>query len=174
MLIAQISRKVLTFREVFGIMILHLSEQGKCKKFLEEIIMKKLLVLALAALVAVAALASCSSEKPAGGDAPASASSTLRFVTGGESGTYYAFGTVIAQHATNNIGTKVTALVGAGSKGNVNKLADGEAGKLREPAGRGPAGRGPAGQAMNGVYSRGDAAATSREAAVPDTPGRQS
>lgn len=51
----------------------------------------------------------------------------LRFVTGGDQGTYYAFGTVIAQHATNNIGTKITALVGNGSKDNVNKLADKEA-----------------------------------------------
>ena len=32
------------------------------------------------------------------------ASRNLRFVTGGESGTYYAFGSVIAQHATNNAG----------------------------------------------------------------------
>ena len=51
----------------------------------------------------------------------------LRFLTGGESGTYYAFGTVIAQHATNNIGTKVTALVGAGSQSNIRRLADKEA-----------------------------------------------
>ena len=35
----------------------------------------------------------------------------LRFVTGGESGTYYAFGSVIAQHATNNAGVKVVGLV---------------------------------------------------------------
>jgi hypothetical protein len=50
----------------------------------------------------------------------------LRFVTGGEGGTYYAFGTVIAQHASNNIGVKITAITGAGSKNNVNKLADKE------------------------------------------------
>ena len=34
-------------------------------------------------------------------------SRNLRFVTGGESGTYYAFGSVIAQHATNNAGINV-------------------------------------------------------------------
>ena len=78
--------------------------------------MKKLFAILLAAIM-VLSLAACNSEGP----------KELRFVTGGESGTYYAFGTVIAQHATNNIGTKVTALVGAGSKGNVNKLADQEA-----------------------------------------------
>ena len=51
----------------------------------------------------------------------------LRFVTGGESGTYYAFGSVIAQHATNNAGIKVTGLVGNGSQSNVNELKEGNA-----------------------------------------------
>ena len=41
----------------------------------------------------------------------------LRFVTGGESGTYYAFGSVIAQHATNNAGINVVGLVGNGLSG---------------------------------------------------------
>lgn len=54
-------------------------------------------------------------------------SGELRFVTGGESGTYYAFGSVIAQHATNNAGIKVTALAGSGSQGNVQDLEDGNA-----------------------------------------------
>ena len=76
--------------------------------------MKKLLAFLLAVLM-IFSLTACGGSKE------------LRFVTGGESGTYYAFGTVIAQHATNNIGVKVNALVGAGSKGNVNKLADKEA-----------------------------------------------
>ena len=51
----------------------------------------------------------------------------LRFVTGGESGTYYAFGSVLAQHATNNAGVKVVGLVGNGSQGNVQELVDGTA-----------------------------------------------
>ena len=55
------------------------------------------------------------------------ASRDLRFVTGGESGTYYAFGSVIAQHATNNAGVKVVGLVGNGSQGNVQELVDGTA-----------------------------------------------
>ena len=54
-------------------------------------------------------------------------SRNLRFVTGGESGTYYAFGSVIAQHATNNTDVSVTGLVGNGSKSNVEELADGNA-----------------------------------------------
>ncbi len=54
-------------------------------------------------------------------------SRNLRFVTGGESGTYYAFGSVIAQHASNNAGVKVVGLVGNGSQANVQELADGTA-----------------------------------------------
>ncbi len=55
------------------------------------------------------------------------ASRNLRFVTGGESGTYYAFGSVIAQHATNNAGINVVGLVGNGSQANVQELVDGTA-----------------------------------------------
>ncbi len=55
------------------------------------------------------------------------ASRSLRFVTGGESGTYYAFGSVIAQHASNNVGVKVVGLVGNGSQANIQELADGTA-----------------------------------------------
>ena len=51
----------------------------------------------------------------------------LRFVTGGESGTYYAFGSVIAQHATNNAGVNIVGLVGNGSQANVMELEDGNA-----------------------------------------------
>ena len=87
-----------------------------------------------------AALAGCSS----GGGASSSASSTsaasssavassgaaksgneLRFVTGGQSGTYYGFGQLLAQHATNNAGVAVTALTSDGSKANVESLEDG-------------------------------------------------
>ncbi len=85
--------------------------------------MKKVLSLLLVLVMALSLAACGGNSNPEGDKTP----SELRFVTGGESGTYYAFGTVIAQHATNNIGTKVTALVGAGSKGNVNKLQDKEA-----------------------------------------------
>ena len=54
-------------------------------------------------------------------------SRNLRFVTGGESGTYYAFGSVIAQHATNNAGVNVVGLAGNGSQSNVQELVDGTA-----------------------------------------------
>lgn len=59
-----------------------------------------------------------------GGDGSAS---KLRFVTGGEAGTYYAFGSVIAQHASNNAGVQVVGLVGAGSQSNIEELKAGNA-----------------------------------------------
>ena len=74
-------------------------------------------------------LAGCSSKEETKTDdaAATTESSELRFVTGGESGTYYAFGSVIAQHATNNAGIKVTALVGNGSQANILEMEDGNA-----------------------------------------------
>ncbi len=77
--------------------------------------MKKLLSVVLA-LTMVLSLTACGAS-----------GANLRFVTGGESGTYYAFGSVIAQHATNNAGIKVTGLVGNGSQSNINELKDGTA-----------------------------------------------
>ena len=52
----------------------------------------------------------------------------MRFVTGGESGTYYAFGGAIATHATNNAaGIEVVGLAGNGSKANCQELQAGNA-----------------------------------------------
>ena len=76
---------------------------------------KKLLALAIAACAAFL-MFSCSNEN--------AAPSKLRFVTGGEAGTYYAFGSVIAQHATNNAGVQVIGLAGKGSQGNIMDLQD--------------------------------------------------
>lgn len=76
--------------------------------------MKKLLAVLLATAM-VLSLTAC------GG------TTNLRFVTGGESGTYYAFGSVIAQHVTNNTDVKVTAIVGNGSQKNVQELTAGTA-----------------------------------------------
>ena len=91
--------------------------------------MKKYLALLLA-LVMVFALCACGSKEaaPAGSDdaaAPA-AGGELTFATGGESGTYYAFGTVLAQHVSDKTDTKVTAIVGNGSQSNVEDLAAGD------------------------------------------------
>ena len=80
--------------------------------------MKKFFALILA-LVMSLSLVACG-----GGDG---SSAKLRFVTGGESGTYYAFGSVIAQHATNNAGINVVGLVGNGSQANIEELQAGNA-----------------------------------------------
>ena len=95
--------------------------------------MKKLIALLLAALM-LFTLAACGDNAetaaPAESGSTASSASSgakLRFVTGGESGTYYAFGSVIAQHATNNAGINVVGLVGNGSQANVQELVDGTA-----------------------------------------------
>ena len=92
--------------------------------------MKKVFSLILA-LGLIASLTACgggnASGNETGDSAPAASTAKLRFVTGGESGTYYAFGSVIAQHATNNAGVNVVGLVGNGSQANVQELVDGTA-----------------------------------------------
>ena len=80
--------------------------------------MKKYLALLLAVLM-VFALCACGSDA---GDDAAPKSEDLTFVTGGEAGTYYAFGTVLAQHVSDKTDTNVTAIVGNGSQANVEDL----------------------------------------------------
>lgn len=98
---------------------------------MKESMLKKLgliMVTACCAAVMAFALAGCGDSGSSGdaGDG-AAASDNLRFVTGGEAGTYYAFGSVIANHATNEAGVSVTALSSEGSKANVIDLADANA-----------------------------------------------
>ena len=96
--------------------------------------MKKLLVLFLG-LMLVFCFAACGGTDTGddadtgndGGGEEAVIEDNLRFVTGGESGTYYAFGSVIAQHATNNAGVSIVGLVGNGSQANVMEMEDGNA-----------------------------------------------
>ena len=83
--------------------------------------MKKLIAIVLAALMLLS-LTACGEKAETG-----ASGAKLRFVTGGESGTYYAFGSVIAQHATNNAGIDVVGLVGNGSQANIMELQDGNA-----------------------------------------------
>ena len=94
--------------------------------------LKKFLVAAVATAAAAAlalSLAGCggSGEKKPEGGSTTPAAESLRFVTGGESGTYYAFGTVLANYAANNEGLDITALSGNGSQANVQALQDGDA-----------------------------------------------
>ena len=57
----------------------------------------------------------------------ASALAELTFTTGGTSGTYYAFGNVLAQYITNNSDVAVTAVAGNGSAANIDLLDIGDA-----------------------------------------------
>ena len=91
--------------------------------------MKKLLalLLALCMVFALCACGSASTDSSAASASDASASGeTLKFVTGGESGTYYAFGSVLAQYVSTNSDLEVVAVTGNGSQANVEDLDAGE------------------------------------------------
>ncbi|MCI2241224.1 TAXI family TRAP transporter solute-binding subunit [Adlercreutzia faecimuris] len=99
--------------------------------------MKKTKILAAAACAALLAFglfgcggndAKSESKSDAKSDAPAVQTENLRFVTGGESGTYYAYGNVLGQYATNgDYNVNVSALSGNGSQANIQALEDGDA-----------------------------------------------
>ena len=80
--------------------------------------MKKLFIIFMATIFAMVLLVSCGKQS-SNADTP-----KLRFYTGGESGTYYAFGSVIAQHATNNAGVPVVGLAGNGSQVNIMAMEE--------------------------------------------------
>ena len=102
--------------------------------------MKKKFVAVLLALCMVLALCACGeSAAPAASSAPAASAApadgtaseapvaggpneSLIFVTGGETGTYYAFGSVIAQYVSANTNLSITAVSGNGSKANVEDM----------------------------------------------------
>ncbi len=94
--------------------------------------MKKWLRTALSCVCSAAmvcALAGCGSTASDSTDEEATVENvTLRMVTGGESGTYYAYGTVLAQYATNNAeGVTINATSSEGSKANCDSLENGDA-----------------------------------------------
>ncbi len=71
--------------------------------------MKKLIALLLSLMMACVMTA-------------ALADGNLTFTTGGTSGTYYAFGTVLATYISNNSDVQVTAVAGTGSADNIDAL----------------------------------------------------
>ena len=76
--------------------------------------MKKFFAMMMA-LVMVLSMAACGSKDPE--------TVKMRFVTGGESGTYFAFGGTIAHHATNaDNNIEVTAIVGNGSQAKIQEM----------------------------------------------------
>ena len=80
--------------------------------------MKKMICMILAVIM-VLALAACG-----GGD---SATARMTMGTGSTSGTYYAYGNVLAQYITNNSDIAVTAIAGNGSAANIDLLDLGDA-----------------------------------------------
>ena len=96
---------------------------------------RKLIPVVAISLIAALALciAGCGGSSTGGSAASNGGANTntvdgdLQFLTGGESGTYYAFGTVLANYCSNTTDTKVTALAGNGSQANVQALQDGDA-----------------------------------------------
>ena len=108
--------------------------------------MKKYLALALTLALAASALAGCggsSSGSSASSSAPAASSgssssasapatssgsgSSLNFTTGGDQGTYYGFGSVLAGQVSSSTDTTVTAITSGGSKANIEAMQDGDA-----------------------------------------------
>jgi TRAP transporter TAXI family solute receptor len=118
--------------------------------------MKKKLALALSVVMAMSlALTSCGSSSSSGtstssgtaaastpstaastpaassaastGLAPKDGGSSLTFTTGGETGTYYGFGNVIANKVGDLTSTSVKAITSGGSKANILAMQDGDA-----------------------------------------------
>ena len=94
--------------------------------------MKKFFSLLMAVMMMATVLAGCgdSAEKPADTkepaqsepQAPTAAGSELTFTTGGSSGTYFAFGSVLAGQVSSSTDSKVTAVEGKGSQGNIELM----------------------------------------------------
>lgn len=76
--------------------------------------MKKLAILSMAAVMAVSVPAVVSAAD-------------LTFTTGGEQGTYYAFGNVLAGQVSGDTDTSVTAITSGGSQANIDALDWGDA-----------------------------------------------
>lgn len=79
--------------------------------------MKKVLTLLLAALMTASILSGCGGK----------GSSELKFTTGGDQGTYYGFGSVLAGQISSSTDTKVTAITSGGSQANIEAMAAGDA-----------------------------------------------
>ena len=76
--------------------------------------MKKFLSLLMAVMMMATILTGCGKKE-------------LTFTTGSETGTYYGFGTVLAGQISDRTDTTVTAIVGKGSKANIELMSVGDA-----------------------------------------------
>ena len=86
--------------------------------------MKKILALALALCMVLALGVTAFADDAV---APKDGGSKLTFSTGGEAGTYYGFGSVIAQKVSEVTSTSVTAITSGGSAANIDALDMGDA-----------------------------------------------
>ena len=103
--------------------------------------MKKFLSLSLAMLMMASVLAGCggSSSAPAASGSSSAAApvatnkggmeggTSLNFTTGGDQGTYYGFGGVLAGKVGESTSTTVTAITSGGSQANVEAMEEGDA-----------------------------------------------
>ncbi len=92
--------------------------------------MKKKISLLLSALFLTGLLAACGGSTSADGGSVAGGSysaGNLTFTTGGDQGTYYALGSVLAGQVSAATETSVTAITSGGSQANILALSDGDA-----------------------------------------------
>ena len=88
--------------------------------------MKKFFAWTMAVLMMASVLAGCGgSSSGDGGEAPAGGD--LKFTTGGDQGTYYAFGSVLAGQISSSTDTSVTAITSGGSQANIEAMSKGDA-----------------------------------------------
>ena len=59
-------------------------------------------------------------------DTPVDVSANLTMGTGGDTGTYFAFGGVLSQYVSSNTGVKITAVASGGSQANIEDIDAGE------------------------------------------------
>ena len=86
--------------------------------------MKKIIAVLLAVMMIVALGATAFADDAA---APKDGGSKLTFTTGGEAGTYYGFGSVLAQKVSDVTSTNVTAITSGGSAANIDAIDVGDA-----------------------------------------------
>ena len=84
--------------------------------------MKKFLAILLAVMMVLSLSATAFADA-----APKDGGSKLTFTTGGEAGTYYGFGSVLAQKISDVTSSNVTAITSGGSRANIIALEDGDA-----------------------------------------------
>ncbi len=120
-----------TFTLAFFIFLLYYNTAHfQFKQVQEENKMKKLIALLLAAMMVFALCACGGSSAPAATAAPAAdaapaanaAAEALTMGTGGESGTYYAFGGVVAGYLNQNAGTNINVVSTGGSAANITGI----------------------------------------------------